>query len=138
MFGAPLNARVRARYSMHVVVTAKHALHVGTPIVVEGTSPDSPLVGVFEDDGSTGYFYSVDTRRADQPILEALHIYDVSSVADRAKESSVEIGWSSDGLKAALLINGLTHAIYDFISSKGYGRQGHGSELDRLATGLFP
>ena len=123
---------------MHVVVTAKHALRVGAPIVVEGASPQPPLVGVFEDDGSTGYLYALDRHRKDQPILEALHIYNVASVTDRTKESSVEIGWSRDGLKVALLINGIAHAIYDFASSKGYRRLENDSEIDSAAIELFP
>src|SRR5258706_13991340 len=95
--GVPLNRIVRARCSMHVVVTAKDTLRVGTPIVVEGSSSDSTFAGVFEDDGSTGYFYALDRRRTDQPILEALHIYNVANVTDASKDSSVEIGWSGDG-----------------------------------------
>jgi len=123
---------------MHVVVTAKHVLRVGAPTVVEGASPQFPLVGVFKDDGSTGYFYAVDTHRKDQAILEALQIYNVSNVTDRVKASSVEIGWSRDGLKAALRINGATHAIYDFASSKGYGRLEHGNKIESVAIELFP
>jgi hypothetical protein len=123
---------------MHFVVTAQHAVQVGTPVIVEGASPGSRFVGVFEDDGDTGYFYALNMGRTDQPIVEAIHIYNVANVTDRAHESSVEIGWSTDGLKAALLINGRAHAIYDFVLSQGHRRYENGGEFDNTVRELFP
>ena len=87
-------------------------------------SPSSSFSGVFEDDGETGYFYAYDRSRTDNPILDALHIYNVRNVTDREIESEVEILWSADGLKAALLINDYPHAILDFEGKRGYCRTG--------------
>ena len=83
-------------------------------------SPKSSFSGVFEDDGETAYFYAYD--RANPQILDAVHIYNVANVVDRHRESEVEILWSSDGLKAGLLINGYLHAVLNFEIRKAYSR----------------
>ena len=99
-------------------------LRVGTPTVVEAPSPKARFVVVFEDDGETGYFYAVDPSRGEQPILDALHIYNVESVADRDRPSTLQIAWSASGEHAALLINSYPHAVFDFADKRGYCRTG--------------
>lgn len=101
---------------------AEQTIRVGEPVVIEARSPTKSLAVVFEDDGETGYFYALDTTRTDQPMVDALHIYDVAGVTDRDKPSVVQIRWSGDGLKAALLINDYPHAVFDFESRRGYCR----------------
>jgi hypothetical protein len=39
-----------------------------------------------------------------------------------APESEVEILWSADRLKSALLINHLAYAVFDFFARRGYCR----------------
>lgn len=95
-------------------ITASHEFLVGQPTVVEGLSPDGRLLVVFEDDGETGYFYAVDPSCTVQSIQDALHIYNVSNVADKELSSKVEIGWSADSRSAVLLINKHPHAVFDF------------------------
>src|SRR5690348_5330696 len=92
----------------------EYAFRVGEPIAIESPSGDGPYVVVFEDDGQTGYFYGLDSRRSDQPILDALHIYDAANVADAARTSGLQIAWSEDGNAVVLLINGYAHAMFDF------------------------
>jgi hypothetical protein len=84
-------------------------------------SPTAEFSGVFEDDGDTGYFYAYD-RSKEGSILDAMHIYDASNVANRHRDSEAEIRWSSDGLKAGLLINGELHALIDFAARAAYCR----------------
>jgi hypothetical protein len=43
-------------------------------------------------------------------------------VVDRQLHSVVEILWSEDGLKSALLINDYPHAVFDFAAKRGYSR----------------
>lgn len=50
----------------------------------------------------------------DQPIIDALQVYEVDRVADRSTPSRVEIGWCDRGTAAILLINGYPHAVVDF------------------------
>jgi hypothetical protein len=95
---------------------------VGAPFVLEGASPLTNFVAVFEDDGDTGYLYGLDRSGADQPILDALHIYNVSAISDRSLPSKFQIVWSADGLKAALYINDYPHAAFDFAARRGYCR----------------
>jgi hypothetical protein len=109
---------------MPVELVAEAAVTVGEPVTVEGASPHSTFAVVFEDDGETGYLYGLDFAREGNPILDAMHIYNVAQVTDRDEPSLVHRGWSGDGLKAALLINKYPHAIFDFDARRGYCRTG--------------
>ena len=133
---------------MATKLVAEQEIRVGEPSVVEGASPTPPFVVVFEDDGTTGYLYALDTSRADNPIVDALQIYNVASVTDRHLPSKVQLVWSQDNMKAALLINRYPHAIFDFEARRGYCRTGfpppskdgwtqHGHEWDARAEELF-
>jgi hypothetical protein len=103
-------------------LVAEETITVGQSTVVQGPSPSTSYGVVFEDDGETGYFYGIDFSRRDNPIVDALAIYNVEQVADRAKV--VQLVWAQDGLKAALLINGYPHAVFDFEGKRGYCRTG--------------
>jgi len=89
---------------------------------VSSDSPRFPYTVVFEDDGETGYFYAINRELVGDQIVDAAHIYNVESVADGKKESEATIIWSSDGFKAALLINEYPHAVFDFKGKRGYCR----------------
>lgn len=106
------------------VVTVEKEIHVGKKVVIEGPSPSAQYSVVFEDDEETAYFYGLDNSKKDNPILDALHIYNVQNVSNRNIPSKVKIVWSADGLKSALLINDYTHAIFDFQAKRGYCRTG--------------
>ncbi len=102
----------------------KATLSVGVAKVVELTSLDEVHKVVFEDDGQTGYFYALDMRKDENPIIGAMHIYDVENVADRNEPSQIHILWSPDGLKAGLWINSYVHAVYNFENNTGCCRTG--------------
>jgi hypothetical protein len=85
-------------------------------------SPTSSFSAVFEDNGETGYFYACERSGERTSILDAVHIYNVRNVIDREIESRGDIVWSSDGLKAALLLNGHAHAVIDFSAQRAYCR----------------
>jgi len=129
-------------------LVAEQEIRVGEPTVLERASPTPPFAVVFEDDGDTGYFYALDTSREGNPIVDALHIYNVAGVTDRHLPSTVQIIWSADDRKAALLINGYPHAVFDFAARRGYCRGGfpppapdswtkHGHEWDDGVQELF-
>ena len=109
---------------MAVQLGAEKTIKVGERAVVEGPSPSQPFGIVFEDDGETGYLYGLDFSKQDNPIVDALQIYNVEQVSDRHKPSQVQLVCSNDGLKAALLINAYPHAIFDFAAKRGYCRTG--------------
>ncbi|WP_426341456.1 DUF2251 domain-containing protein [Pseudoduganella sp. S-14] len=109
---------------MPIQVTAEEEISVGICSIVEGAAPESHYVAVFEDDGDTGYFYALDPSFDGNPIQDAVHIYNVSNVTDRAKPSVVKIGWSVDSRKAVLLINSYPHAIFDFEAKRAFCRTG--------------
>ena len=103
-------------------VNIGEAIRVGDETFVASDSPAAEYSVVFEDDGDTGYLYALDTSLSESRILDALHIYNVANVVDKDKPSLVQIEWSEDGLKAALWINGYTHAVFDFAQKRGYCR----------------
>lgn len=121
---------------MPITLTAESELIVGTALVVEAQAPEEPFLAVFEDDGDTGYFYAVDPSADDNPIQDALHIYNAADVADKEKPSEVKIGWSQDSRKAVLLINGYPHAIFDFEAKRGYCRTGFPPAPENTPWGL--
>lgn len=107
---------------MTIEVVVTNDVMVGSPVIIEGGSPKGHFVAVFEDDGQTGYFYALDMSEASNPIQDALHVYNVSQIADREIASTVKIGWSGDSRKVMLLINNYPHAVFDFESRQGYCR----------------
>ncbi len=109
---------------MPIAITAVEELHVGNPVVIESAAPHSRFAAVFEDDGETGHFYALDNSQSDQPIQDAMHIYDVEEISDRDTPSHVKIAWSTDSMKVELLINGHPHAVFDFSAKRGYCRSG--------------
>ena len=109
---------------MALTVVARKTMTAGVPLVVDGPAPGSAYGVVFEDDGSTGYFYALDPSRGDNPIVDALHIYNVASVSDKHLPSEVVIAWSSDSQKAFLFINRCPNAVFDFEARRGYCRSG--------------
>jgi hypothetical protein len=95
---------------------------IGSPITLESPSPRTSFAVIFEDDGETGYFYGLNFENTEQPILDALHIYNVKDVLDKDVAVNVEILWSEDGLKSCLQINRFPHAVFDFESRKAFCR----------------
>lgn len=132
---------------MPAIIVAERTLVVGKPAVVEAPAPASDFAVVFEDDGETGYLYGLNLALDGQQVLDALHIYNVKQVADGEKPSNLQIFWSEDSLKSALLINQYPHAIFDFEVKRGYCRTNfpppderwttHGHEWDDSAVELF-
>ena len=109
---------------MAVHLVAEETITVGQPVTIEGFSPTTQFGVVFEDDGDTGYLYGLDLADEEQPILDAMHIYNVEQVEDRNEPSVVRLVWSQDGLKAGLTINRYPHAVFDFEARRGYCRTG--------------
>ena len=106
---------------MPLTIVASETLKVGRPLVVDADSPAGRYAAVFEDDGATGCLYAVDTDVEDgPPVRDALLVYVAAEVIDAQVASTLEIGWSDDGLKALLLINDEPHAAFDFARRQGW------------------
>jgi hypothetical protein len=134
---------------MPATICLEETLNVGSDTYFESVSPQGRYGVVFEDNKDTGYFYALDMNRNGQenPILDALHIVNVQSVVDRDIPSTLQIAWSDDGLKAALIINKYLHAVFDFEAKRGYCRSSfpppderwteHGHQWDDSVMELF-
>jgi len=106
---------------MPLKIVATETLKVGQPLVVDADSPAGRYATVFEDDGETACFYAVDTDVEDgNPVQDALLVYVAADVTDADEASTLEIGWSDDGLKALLLINDAPYAAFDFERRQGW------------------
>ncbi len=103
-------------------VVAQETINVGKETTVFGESPKGRFATVFDDNEETGYFYALDAEKTDNQICDAMQIYNVTNVVDKTVPSKLEIVWSEDGLKSALLINNFPHAIFDFAEKRGYCR----------------
>ena len=93
--------------------------------------PSGDLTGVFEHDGSAGYFYLYETR------AEETHkvIADMRVVAGPAdfSQSDVAIRWSRDGSVVGLFIRGVLWAAFE-----GATRQRHGGSYRPGLTPSIP
>jgi hypothetical protein len=92
-------------------------LHVGALTVIETFADRTPYGVVLEDDGEVAYFYGLDTRRGDRAVVDSLYLYCVSDLEQHPREDlkievpcDVEIVWSADQERVALLMNGRAEA----------------------------
>ncbi len=65
------------------MIYAEQEFTVGQQTTVECQSPSTAFTVVFEDDTQTAYLYGLDTALKDNPILDALHIYNADNVKDK-------------------------------------------------------
>lgn len=102
----------------------------GEDLFVESFSSENLYGVVFEDDGQTAYFYAVekDKEGTGLRVLDALHIRETGvepaedgpSSDPTQKPSKLQIVWSRDWMKSALVIDGFCHALFDFIAHGGH------------------
>jgi hypothetical protein len=95
----------------------------GDDLFLESFAPENHFGVVFEDDGEAAYFYAVekDDAGAGLQILDALHIHERDETDEPSTSASrLQILWSRDWVKCALLIDGLVHALFDFQTHGGY------------------
>jgi hypothetical protein len=109
-----------------IIASASHqeSITVGVPTALRLNSPDGRFCAVFDDNGETGYFYALDYSVVEQPIIDALHIYNCADVAHKEEPIRVNIIWSADCEKVALFINSYPHAAYNFFERRGTCRTG--------------
>ncbi len=105
-------------------------LHFGMPTVVESSAEATPFAALFEDDGKVGYFYGMDRRLGDDNnIVDSVHIYHVTALLEHPVQDldvyapcDIEIAWSPDERRVALLLNGHPQAAFDFEARRAYCR----------------
>src|SRR5579863_8605772 len=94
----------------------------GEDLFLESLSPENEFGVVFEDDGDAAYFYAVekDEGRTGVQILDALHIHERDEEDEVEEARKLQVVWSRDWLKCALVIGGQCHAVFDFEAHGGY------------------
>ena len=88
-------------------------------LFISETSPSTNLAGVFEYDGSVGYFYLF--RIADDATSKILDAIRVVNGTPDFDENEVSIRWSSDGARVALFIREIPWALFDSSQRKKFG-----------------
>ena len=88
----------------------------GTGAFFSSESPVPPFGAVFEEDEGVAYLYACNLADSSPGILDAVLIYEVNSLSVPMRDSEAEIVWSSDGLKAGLLLDQRLEAAIDFES----------------------
>lgn len=80
-----------------------------------------PWTVVFEDEGPAGYFYACDRSQQSQEasILDAMLIYNTSSLQEPESERLAAVEWSRDGQQAVLYLDGTAQGIFDFAQRTG-------------------
>jgi len=83
-----------------------------------------PWTAVFEDEGPAGYFYACDRSQETQEhsIMDAMLIYNRTSLADPDAERLASIQWSRDGQQCVLYIDGNAQAFIDFAAHTSFCR----------------
>lgn len=104
-------------------------LHLGAPTVIESYADKTSYGAVFEDDGKLAYFYAIDTRLPEPSVLDAVYVYNITSVLDQRVPEldafhpyDARIVWSADQQQVALLLDGYPHAAFDFAHKRAYCR----------------
>jgi hypothetical protein len=97
-------------------------VHAGTRSVLESFPEGSSFGSVFEDDRDTGYFYGLQAGGKESRILDALHIYDVGRDVEADQLVRIDIRWSEDHSRTALLVDGLVRAAFDFANCRAVCR----------------
>ena len=87
-------------------------------------SPAVPWTAVFEDEGETGYFYACDRSQETQEhsIMDAMLIYNLSSLKEPDREYIASVQWSRDGQQCVLYIDGSAQALIDFARKQSFCR----------------
>ena len=97
----------------------------GEDLYLESFSPENAFGVVFEDDGDAAYLYALEraadgSEEAAQKVLDALHIHERDEEDEVEEKKTLQIIWSRDWLKCALVIDGRCHALFDFEAHGGY------------------
>jgi hypothetical protein len=93
----------------------------GSGLFLSSDSPNGDWRAVFEDDGETAYFYACAATGSESNIFDALQIRRAAT-ASSTSAPVVQIVWSADGLKAALITGEQIDAIIDFARRKAFCR----------------
>ena len=91
---------------------------------LSSNSPAVPWTVVFEDEGVAGYVYACDRSQTTQEesILDAMLVYNVSTMQNPEAERIASVAWSHDGRQAVLYLDGSPQALIDFAARMGFCR----------------
>ena len=83
-----------------------------------------PWTVVFEDEGVAGYYYACDRSQQTQEhsIMDAMLIYNRTSLSDPDKSRIASIQWSRDGMQCVFYLDGSAQAFIDFAAHISFCR----------------
>jgi hypothetical protein len=91
---------------------------------LSSNSSTVPWTAVFEDEGPAGYFYACDRSQDthEHSILDAMLIYNRTSLADPDAERIASVQWSRNGQQCVLYLDGNAQAFIDFAAHLSFCR----------------
>ena len=91
---------------------------------LSSNSPAVPWTAVFEDEGPAGYLYACDRsyEKQEEAILDAMLIYNKSSLPEPERERLAAMQWSRDGLQCVFYLDGAAQALIDFATRQSFCR----------------
>jgi len=91
---------------------------------LSSNSSTVPWTAVFEDEGPAGYLYACDRSQQTQEhsILDAMLIYNTSSLEEPTRERLAAVQWSRSGLQCVLYLDGTAQALIDFATNRSFCR----------------
>jgi hypothetical protein len=83
-----------------------------------------PWTAVFEDEGPAGYLYACDRSQETQEhsIMDAMLIYNTTSLEDPTRERIASIQWSRTGQQCVFYIDGSAQGYIDFAAKISFCR----------------
>ena len=109
---------------MSLVVTVQQIIEPTIEVVIEGPSPQGDYSCIFEDDGVTGYFYALDRSKTENPIVDAILIYQYTQGNASNRTTELKILWDGFGSKCVLSFDGHLYGMFDFENRTGYSSTG--------------
>ncbi len=107
----------------------------------------APWRAVFEDEGPAAYLYACDRSRerggqeqgrqtvAEESVLDAMLIYNGSSLPEPERERLASIQWSRSGEQCVLYIDGAAQAFMDFTARVSFCRSNFPNYLQEQGEG---
>jgi hypothetical protein len=91
---------------------------------LSSNSPAVPWTAVFEDEGESGYLYACDRsfESLEDSILDAMLIYNRTSLPNPEAERLASLQWSRDGQQCVLYLDGTAQAFIDFATRTSFCR----------------
>lgn len=126
-----------------------HTLLLDRPLILHCRSIFGRYGAIFEIDDETGYLYALDFKNQEQPIQDAVHLFNIAELGKRRRKNPARLRlvWSKSGYRLRLEIDAVILAVLDFdgcraccrtgfppVCGSGWSPEGHAWRNELLAA----